>query len=267
MRPYLSRFDRYFPVDTPVRDLGYLATELAASVPLTDVGAGGVAAVATDVLEFYPAALGHPPAGTDLLGLDELDVGGTYKVVVTTAAGLYRYDMNDIIEVVDRYEQTPVISFVQKGDGVVSLTGEKLTESQVVRAVAQAFPPALDPGAFVAAVAEFVDDNPRLVFLAEADELSDAAAVNVLARLDAALDGCNSEYQEKRRSGRYGPPVLRLLRQGELDRYRRRMVEGGRADGQFKILRLTADTAFAAQFAFSREIRGGERSYTSTSTA
>jgi hypothetical protein len=267
VRPYLSRFNRYFTPDTPVRDLGYLATELAASVPLTDLDAGGVAAVATDVLEFYPAALGHPPAGTDLFGLDDLDVGGTYRVVVTTGAGLYRYDMNDIIEVVDRYERTPVMSFVQKGDGVVSLTGEKLAESQVVGAVAEAFPPTLEPAAFVAAVAEFVDDTPRLVFLTEADALSDAAAADVLARLDAALDGCNSEYQEKRRSGRYGPPVLRLLREGELDRYRRRMVEAGRADGQFKILRLTADKAFAAQFASSREVRGGERSTTTTGTA
>ena len=264
--PYLSRFNRYFAPQTPVRDLGYLATELAASVPLTDLDAGGVASVATDVLEFYPAALDRPPAGTYLLGLDDLDVGSTYKVVVTTAAGLYRYDMNDIIEVVDRYERTPVISFVQKADGVVSLTGEKLAESQIVRAVAEAFPPTLDPAAFVAAVAEFVDEIPRLVFLAEADGLSDAAALEVLVRLDAALDGCNSEYQEKRRSGRYGPPVLRLLPEGELDRYRRRMVEAGRADGQFKILRLTADPAFAAQFGFTREVRGGEPSYTSTGT-
>jgi hypothetical protein len=262
VRPYLSRFDRYFAPATPVRDLGYLATELAATVPLSDGDSGGVAAVATDVLEFYPAALDQPPAGTELLGLHELDVGATYNVVVTTAAGLYRYDMNDIVEVVDRYEQTPVLRFVQKGDGIVSLTGEKLTESQVVEAVAEAFPPTLDAAAFVAAVAEFVDETPRVVFLAEADWLSDAAAADVVGRLDVALNGRNSEYQQKRRSGRYGPPVLRLLPVGELDRHRRRSVEAGRADGQFKILRLTSDATFARQFAFTREVRGPESAYT-----
>jgi hypothetical protein len=256
VRPYLSRFDRYFAPDTPVRDLGYLATELAGSVPLGDGNPAGVAAVATDVLEFYPAALDQPPAGTELLGLHELDVGGTYNVVVTTAAGLYRYDMNDIVEVVDRYEQTPVISFVQKGSGVVSLTGEKLTESQLVAAVAHAFPPTLDEAAFVTAVAEFVDDMPRLVILAEADAVPDSAAVDLLDRLDVALSGANSEYQQKRRSGRYGPPSLRMLPPGELDRYRRRSVEAGRADGQFKILRLTADAAFGRQFASTRQVDG-----------
>jgi len=43
-------------------------------------------------------------------------------------------------------------------------------------------------------------------------------------------------------------------------KYRRRMVETGqRADGQFKILRLTSDTAFAGEFAAERDLVGGER--------
>jgi hypothetical protein len=253
--PYLTRFGRYFNPATPVRDLGYLATETAASVPLTDDGAGGVAAIGTDVLEFYPAELDRRPAGPELLTVDQLDVGGVYKVVVTTAAGLYRYDMNDIVDVVGRFERTPIIRFVQKGDGVVSFTGEKLAETQVVAAVEDAFGPGLDPGGFIAAVAELVDDLPRLAFLVETDALNDTGGEALIARLDRALGRRNIEYQAKRASGRYGPPVLRLVRAGELDRYRHRMVDAGRADGQFKILRLTADATFAAQFAVARELQ------------
>ena len=38
-------------------------------------------------------------------------------------------------------------------------------------------------------------------------------------------------------------------------RYRRRMVESGqRADAQFKVLRLTADVSFAAEFETEREL-------------
>jgi hypothetical protein len=37
------------------------------------------------------------------------------------------------------------------------------------------------------------------------------------------------------------------------------MVESGqRADGQFKVLRLTSDTAFAAEFAAERDLVGSE---------
>ena len=38
------------------------------------------------------------------------------------------------------------------------------------------------------------------------------------------------------------------------------MVETGqRADGQFKILRLTSDASFAAEFAAERDLVGSER--------
>jgi hypothetical protein len=47
------------------------------------------------------------------------------------------------------------------------------------------------------------------------------------------------------------------VRSGEFDRYRRRIVEGGqRADGQFKILRLTSDTSFAVESQAERELAG-----------
>jgi hypothetical protein len=79
-------------------------------------------------------------------------------------------------------------------------------------------------------------------------------------RVDAALGGQNSEYQTKRKSLRYGAPVIRVVRSGEFDRYRRRMMETGqRADGQFKVLRLTSDTSFAAEFAAERDLVGGAR--------
>jgi hypothetical protein len=69
----------------------------------------------------------------------------------------------------------------------------------------------------------------------------------------------NDEYQTKRKSLRYGAPVIRVVRSGEYDRYRRRMVETGqRADGQFKILRLTSDTSFASEFAAEGDLVGSE---------
>jgi hypothetical protein len=59
---------------------------------------------------------------------------------------------------------------------------------------------------------------------------------------------------------RYGAPVIRIVRPGEFDRYRRRMVESGqRADGQFKVLRLTSDVSFAAEFIAEGDLTGTER--------
>jgi hypothetical protein len=53
---------------------------------------------------------------------------------------------------------------------------------------------------------------------------------------------------------RLDPPVLRIIKSGEFDRYRKRAVENGKSDGQFKILRLTTDASFAREFEAEREV-------------
>src|SRR5215216_5804599 len=257
---YLARFDTLFPQRPPIRDFGYYATELRGSVPLSDQGDAGVTAVGTNVLEFHPAGEDRAPEGRELLRLERLEEGQRYFVYVTNASGLYRYDMNDIVEVAGHYGQAPLIRFIQKGKGVVSFTGEKLYETQVIAAVDQAFAALRGRYHFIAAVAELVDGtSPRLVFLTEFDDrITDPDGSALVDQVDAALGDQNSEYQTKRKSLRYGAPVIRVVRPGEFDRYRRRLVEQGhRADGQFKVLRLTSDASFAAEFAADRDLIGG----------
>jgi hypothetical protein len=265
---YLAKFDTYFPQRPPIRDLGYYATELRGSVPLSDQGDAGVVAIATNVLEFHPADGDRAPEGRELLPVERLEVGQRYFVYVTNASGLYRYDMNDIVEVAGHYRQTPLIRFIQKGKGVVSFTGEKLYETQVIAAVDQAFAALRGRYNFIAAVAELVDGtSPRLVFLTEFDDrITDPDGSVLVDKVDAALGNQNVEYQTKRKSLRYGAPVIRIVRSGEFDRYRRRMVETGqRADGQFKVLRLTSDTSFAAEFEAERDLIGGAPEESSSS--
>jgi GH3 auxin-responsive promoter len=259
---YLAKFDALFPQGPPVRDLGYYATELRGTVPLSDQGDAGVVAAGTNVLEFYPAGEDRAPEGRELLGVERLEVGRRYFVYVTNASGLYRYDMNDIVEVAGNYRQTPLIRFIQKGKGAVSFTGEKLYEVQVIAAVDKALAALRGSYHFIAAVAELVDGTtPRLVFLIEFDDgIAEHEGSALVDRLDAALGDQNDEYQTKRKSLRYGAPIVRAVRSGEFDRYRRRMVETGqRADGQFKVLRLTSDASFAAEFAADRDLVGSQR--------
>jgi hypothetical protein len=256
---YLAKFDTHFPQGPPIRDFGYYATELRGSVPLSDQGDAGTIAIGTNVLEFHPAGEDRAPEGRELLRVEQLEEGQRYFVYVTNASGLYRYEMNDIVEVAGHYQQTPLIRFVQKGKGVVSFTGEKLYEVQVIAAIDKALAALRGRYHFIAAVAELVDGtNPRLVFLIEFDEpITDHDGSALVDRLDAALGEENDEYLTKRKSLRYGAPVIRVVRSGEFDKYRRRMVETGqRADGQFKVLRLTSDTTFAAEFTAERDLVG-----------
>src|SRR4030095_16541762 len=259
---YLAKFDTFFPQGPPIRDFGYYATALRRSAPLSDEGDAGTIAIGTNVLEFHPAGEDRAPEGRELLRVEQLEVGQRYFVYVTNASGLYRYEMNDIVEVTGHDRQTPLIRFVQKGKGVVSFTGEKLYEVQIIAAVDKALAALRGRYHFIAAVAELVDGTtPRLIFLTEFDdEITEQDGSALVDRVDVALGEENDEYLTKRKSLRYGTPVIRVVRPGEFDRYRRRMVESGqRADGQFKVLRLTSDTSFAAEFKAERDLTGSER--------
>lgn len=252
---YLPKLEPYFPENIPIRDLGYLASEQRGSVPLFDDTDIGVLAIATNIYEFFPADRERKPRRMELLEVDEVELDKRYYVYVTTLGGLYRYDMNDIVEVVAYYEQTPMIRFVQKGEGVVSFTGEKLSEEQVLAAVERAFQSLEGKYQFISAVGEMKGDKPHYAFLVEFDQNPKPAQLkNMVKALDDSLSEQNLEYAAKRKSLRIDPPTLRLVPRGEYDQYRKRVIADGGQDGQFKILRITDDEEFAKEFKVIREI-------------
>jgi hypothetical protein len=64
-----------------------------------------------------------------------LSAGGTYSVIVTTAGGLYRYRLGDLVEVDGSVGATPSLRFLGRGGSMSDLCGEKLTEAFVTRAI------------------------------------------------------------------------------------------------------------------------------------
>lgn len=256
VRPYLEQLGPYFPDGLRIRDLGWLASECRGSVPLSDHGDSGPLAIATNVYEFFPVDIGRKPAPAELLTVGQVEAGRRYLVYVTTAGGLCRYAMHDILEVTGFHHRTPCVSFVQKERGIVSFTGEKLTETQVLAAVDEACDHRPGRGSFIAAVGQppGPGQEPSYLFLVEYDDPPDPdEAARMASELDRALARHNIEYAGKRRSGRLAPAVLRVLEAGQFDAYQRRRLQAGAHDGQLKILRLTDDRAFADNF--SRIVR------------
>ncbi|MCA9773029.1 MAG: GH3 auxin-responsive promoter family protein, partial [Myxococcales bacterium] len=121
---YLRQFPKHFG-PTPVFDLGFAATEGIFSAPLHPDRDDGVLTVDGHFMEFIPEGRRDEPT-PPCLDASELEAGGRYYIVITTSGGLYRYDLNDVIEVTDFYKRAPMVRFLHKGGGIVSITGEKL---------------------------------------------------------------------------------------------------------------------------------------------
>jgi hypothetical protein len=227
---------RHFHEDARIIELGYVASELRGTVVVDAVRGLGLPTIGDTFFEFLSVDE-RERGGTRFRLLHELDVGDQYYVFVTTFGGLYRYDMNDVLEVTGHVGRTPALAFVRKGLGVTSITGEKLTEEQLTLAVTQTAAKLGLAVVFYLCLADEQAAQYRLFI--EAADLPGAGQPGAAASLfDGALQAVNIEYAAKRHSGRLQPLQLLLLRAGTGDAFRRHAVASGQRDSQFKVLPL-----------------------------
>ncbi len=228
---YLAKLEALAP-GLDAMDYGYLATEGGFSIPLSPNARGGVVSVAGHLLEFVPEDAG--PEAEAVLA-DALEVGRRYRVIVSGSHGLYRYDIQDVVECVGHFQATAEIAFVHKAGNMLSITGEKVGERHVVLAMEVVREARLGLGIVGFSVAIELTETPRYVLAVEPDT---ALAPPVAARLawafDRALGEVNMEYAAKRLSGRLGAPRVFALEAGAYARHRAARVAAGAPDNHVK---------------------------------
>jgi GH3 auxin-responsive promoter len=253
--PYLRQLSKYY-ADTPVRDIGLLASEGRFTIPLQDTAPSGVLDIMTHYFEFVPEAEIDSPQPT-VLGAHELREGAAYYILPTTNAGLYRYHISDLVRVTGFHNQTPLIEFLGKGNRFANLTGEKLSEHHVTKAmdaVAERIP--LPISAY--ALAPCWDETQPYygVFLEVQDVVRIELIRPFLDELDAALGQQNIEYEAKRASGRLGPPRVEVLPQGTWRRWdAERLEKTGGSPEQYKHPCLIGDLEFRKSLNVVREFQ------------
>ncbi len=242
---YLEHFAQWFDPDgdapVPVRDWGYLSSEGRCSIPLSDQGSQGALTVATNFFEFVEVeeleGNQGAPESWRFLTVGELEDGREYYIFLTTSGGLYRYDINDIIRVVGKHNQTPQVVFVRKGRGMTNITGEKVSVNQVIDVFHQA---AAEVGAIPSHFrAEADPEKSRYTFLVEfATKTEPVLQRQLLECLDTRLKAINIEYKSKRDSLRLRPPVMKVMREGWYERGCRFRAESGSRVFQAKTILL-----------------------------
>lgn len=208
---YLRELPAYWG-DAPVRDIGLIASEGRFSIPLQTDGSAGVLEVTGTVFEFVPEAeiaSAHPIA----LLPHEVETGQRYYIILTTAGGLFRYHIGDVVQVVGRLGDAPVIEFLNKGEHVANLTGEKISEFQVITAVNGAVARlGLDVRNY--ALCPVWADVPYYSLLVEACDVPADRGPAFAVAVDSALADLNIEYRTKRESCRLGPLCVKTIPAG-----------------------------------------------------
>ena len=175
------------------------------------------------------------------LRLHELEQGKRYCIFVTTLSGLYRYNMNDLVEVGGWYHKTPKIHMVQKVNGIVSITGEKLYEKQFIEAVRMAEQETGWKVNFFIGFANPEDSLYDFYYEFENRTVRKAKARKFTEIVDARLKEMNIEYESKRASNRLKMPETFVLKKNAYDLFKKRSLQEGARDGQFKLVMLLQD--------------------------
>ena len=233
---------RFGPV--PVRDHGLHASEGRMTIPIADETAAGLLDIESHYFEFLPVEQAESTSPT-ILPAHQLTVGSEYFILLTTCSGLYRYNIRDVVRCTGHFGTTPLLEFLHKGSSMSSITGEKLSESQVIEAVRRSGH-AERLRRFTLSPVWGEPPGYRLYIDATGESLSPQ---QVAADVEQSLRQLNCEYQDKRESGRLAGIRCQQVSASDWEQFRRNRLRKSRgSEEQYKHPCLLPDPKFEDRF-------------------
>lgn len=232
----IPKLKNKLPPTAHIIEMGYLSSEFRGGITIDAKENKQIPALHENFFEFVEKDDWESDI-QNFKTLDQIEAGKQYYIFTTTQNGLYRYDINDLIEVTGRFNNTPTIKFIQKGKGVTSLTGEKLYENQLIQAMTN------------------VLDNLSIelhffIMLGCADNLQYTLYIEhepiEQFDIEQQLSHLNIEFEAKQHSGRLKPIRVEYVKSGTGEAYKQHCLDNGQREGQFKLnyLQYKQDCSF-----------------------
>lgn len=253
---YMDKYMDQFNWDkTFYQELGYIATECRFGFSLDDTNES-VLFPQFHYYEFVEESELDSPH-KHFLQIDELELGKRYCAYVTTYSGLFRYNMNDLVEVGGFYKNTPTVHMISKVNGIVSMTGEKLYEPQFMDAVHQAEAETGIKTKFFVGFAEVEESKYHFYFEFQDEKIDQEQAEAFTKVVDEKLQHINLEYESKRQSFRLHAPETHILLSNAYARFKAACLKDGFRDGQFKFNLLMQDEKRRSKFNLIQRMESG----------
>jgi hypothetical protein len=233
--------DLYEPV---VRDLAgdvhihesYASTEGMYACQLYEDKHGVVPVVDDIFLEFAEMQEGPLQPQTETIPLSDIKLNTPYRIIISGKTCLWRYDHEDVVVFID--DDPPTMRCLGKSKNVISISGEKVTESDLGLALRMACE---EQDAmyreFVVAPLITETESSYHVFVEFTKAPIDIAALGT--NIDQALKQLSDAYSLVRNAGAISDVVVHPVPSGSFAAYENQRLESGRAIvGQTKPPRL-----------------------------
>ena len=130
--PYLEKLRKFTGPGIAVDSLGYVCSEATIGTVLRENQAEYMLIPWSGFYEFIPVEEGAPD--TPLL-MNQLEIGKEYELIITNLSGFYRYRQGDVVRVTGYHNECPVIVFSHRKGQLISMYGEKVTDTALCGAV------------------------------------------------------------------------------------------------------------------------------------
>ncbi|CAA6665675.1 unnamed protein product [Spirodela intermedia] len=185
-----------------------------------------------------------PAVEAEPIGLEEIELGKEYEVIITNFAGLYRYRLGDVVRVGGFHNSTPELQFVCRRGLVLNVNVDKNTERDLQLAVQEASKLAaaekLEVVDFSSCVDRSAEPGHYVIFW----ELCGEARESVLRSCADCLDRSflDAGYKCSRKAKGIAPLELRIVRPGTFRKVLKHYTNQGAAMSQFKNPRFVGAT-------------------------
>ena len=238
---YAENLGRLFP-SIEIQGKGLVATEAFVSLPFHE-GNDPVLAVTSHFLEFQDAV------SEKFVLAHELVAGNTYRVIVTTGGGLYRYPLGDLVRVAGFIQEAPCLRFIGREGNVSDLFGEKLQGAFVGEVIRRVLTQqAIKTRFFLLAPVAGATVKPAYTLFLDADAMPDAIALQ--RNLEEGLAD-NFNYAHCRRLGQLSESkVFQIIRNGLSSEtvFQQEMLSRGIKLGNIKINALDYKPGWEQRF-------------------
>jgi hypothetical protein len=169
------------------------------------------------------------------IGLDKVETGKNYALVITTNGGLWRYLIGDTIQFTSTYPFKIKVSGRIKQ--YINAFGEEIISDNADQAIAKAVEQTgLSVNDYSAAPVYFGDNNKGAHEWLIEFETTPVNTIAFANHLDAALKSLNSDYEAKRyKDIALSAPIVRALEKGTFNKW---LKQKGKLGGQHKVPRL-----------------------------
>ncbi len=215
-----------------IKDLGINATESRLTFDLKSEGIAGFLAANVTLFEFQEKT---KDGFKDPVLLDKLKKGKTYRVIITTVDGLYRYDIGDLIKVIRYEKKLPIVQFAGR-DKHLNCCGENTPHNLLIFAANKTF-----RSKAIKTYTVMPNKNYYEVYV-EFEKNPNASQIKAMIKVfDETLQNNNKEYKLLRKKGKLKTTKLNILKQGTFEKiYTNRIWK----KGETKAISVTTDKAF-----------------------